>query len=207
MYNISIGLTVRRDNVLDPQKVKRSDFHWLNRFMLLMWKLGLGPYINAWPEVGGRIMVLNHYGRKTGKRLQTPLNYAEVNGEIYCLAGFGSAADWYKNVKANPQVEVWLPNGWWAGLAEEVLDPKLRLPILRQVIIASGAAANVFGVYINKMTDEQLEAETANYNLVRVRRTVARTGPGGPGDLAGVWPLATLLLLFALMSRRRRRRR
>ncbi len=193
--------------MLDPQKVKRTDFQWLNRFMMLMWKLGLGPYINAWPEVGGRIMVLNHYGRKTGKRLQTPLNYAEVNGEIYCTAGFGSEADWYKNVKANPQVEVWLPNGWWAGLAEEVLDPKLRLPILRQVLIASGAAANVFGYSVKQMTDEMLAAEMTGYMVMRIHRTVARTGPGGPGDLAGVWPLATLLLLFALMTRRRRRRR
>ncbi len=193
--------------MLDPQKVKRSDFQWLNRFMLLMWKLGLGPYINAWPEVGGRIMVLNHYGRNSGKRLQTPLNYAEVNGEIYCAAGFGSAGDWFKNVKANPQVEVWLPNGWWAGLAEEVLDPNVRLPILRQVLIASGAAAPVFGIPIKNMTDEMLASETAEYILVRIHRTVARTGPGGPGDLAGVWPMATLLLLFSLLTRRRRRRR
>jgi len=185
----------------------RKQFKFFNHFMMFMWRLGLGPYINAWPEVGGRIMVLNHYGRKSGKRVQTPLNYAEVNGEIYCTAGFGSAADWYKNIKANPQVEVWLPNGWWAGLAEEVLDPKLRLPILRQVLISSGAAAPIFGVPIKVMTDEQLDAETADYMLVRINRTVARTGPGGPGDLAGVWPLATLLLLFTLLTRRRRRRR
>jgi len=185
----------------------RKYFKLFNYFMMFMWRLGLGPYINAWPEVGGRIMVLNHYGRNTGKRLQTPLNYAEVNGEIYCTAGFGSTADWYKNVITNPQVEVWLPNGWWAGLAEEVLDPKLRLPILLQVLISSGAAAPIFGVPIKVMTDEQLAAETADYMLVRIRRTVARTGPGGPGDLAGVWPLATFLLLFALLTRRRRRRR
>jgi len=185
----------------------RKYFKLFNYFMMFMWRLGLGPYINAWPEVGGRIMVLNHYGRNTGKRLQTPLNYAEVNGEIYCTAGFGSAADWYKNIITNPQVEVWMPNGWWAGLAEEVLDPKLRLPILRQVLISSGAAAPIFGVPIKVMTDEQLAAETADYMLVRIRRTVARTGPGGPGDLAGVWPLATFLLLFALLTRRRRRRR
>jgi len=185
----------------------RKYFKLFNYFMMFMWRLGLGPYINAWPEVGGRIMVLNHYGRNTGKRLQTPLNYAEVNGEIYCTAGFGSAADWYKNIITNPQVEVWMPNGWWAGLAEEVLDPKLHLPILRQVLISSGAAAPIFGVPIKVMTDEQLAAETADYMLVRIRRTVARTGPGGPGDLAGVWPLATFLLLFALLTRRRRRRR
>lgn len=193
--------------MIDPLTVKPKSFTWLNKFMLLMWKLGLGPYINAWPEVGGRIMVLNHYGRRTGKRLQTPLNYVEVNGEIYCTAGFGNAADWYKNIIANPQVEVWLPNGWWAGIAEEVLDEKLRLPIMRKVMVASGAAARVFGFNVNQMNDEQIQEATAGYNLIRIRRTTARTGPGGPGDLAGIWPLATMLLLWVLLTRRRSKRR
>jgi deazaflavin-dependent oxidoreductase (nitroreductase family) len=191
----------------DVSLESRKHFQWFNYFMMFMWRLGLGPYINAWPEVGGQIMVLNHFGRRTGKRLQTPLNYAEVNGEIYCLAGFGRDADWYKNIIANPQVEVWLPNGWWAGLAEEVLDEKLRLPLIRQVILASGAAAPIFRVEIGQLNDDQLAEVTASYNLVRIRRTVARTGPGGPGDLAGIWPLATLLLLLALLGRRRRKGR
>ena len=185
----------------------RKNFKLFNRFMLFMWKLGLGPYINAWPEVGGQIMVLNHIGRKTGKRCQTPLNYAEVNGEIYCAAGFGSTSDWYKNIIANPQVEIWLPNGWWAGIAEEVLDEKLRLPIMHKVLIASGAAAPVFGLPIKQMSDEQIAAATVHYNLVRIRRTTSRTGPGGPGDLAGFWPLATFFLLWVLLTRRRCKRK
>ncbi len=193
--------------MMDSSKVMRQDFKLFNRFMLLMWKLGLGPYINAWPEVGGQIMVLNHYGRRTGKRLQTPLNFAEVNGEIYCTAGFGQDADWAKNIMANPQVEVWLPNGWWAGIAEEVLDAKLRPSIMRAVLIASGMAAPFFGVPIKQMSDEQVEEATANYNLFRIRRTTARTGPGGPGDLAWIWPLTTMISLWLLLTRRPRRRR
>lgn len=191
----------------DNPAVTRQNFKIFNRFMLLMWKLGLGPYINAWPEVGGRIMVLNHFGRKSGKRLQTPVNYTEVNGEVYCTAGFGADADWYKNIIANPQVEVWLPNGWWAGVAEEVLDLKIRPALMRAVLIASGIAAPFFGVPVKQMTDEQILDATANYKLIRIRRTTARTGPGGPGDLAGVWPLATMVLLWLLLTRRRGRRR
>lgn len=193
--------------MIDSSKDTRKKFKLFNRFMLLMWKLGLGPYINAWPEVGGQIMVLNHYGRRTGKRLQTPLNFAEVNGEIYCTAGFGQDADWYKNIIANPQVEIWLPNGWYAGLAEEVLDPKLRPSIMRSVLLASGVAAPFFGVPIKQMSDEQVEVATASYSLFRIRRTTARTGPGGPGDLAWIWPLTTLISLWLLLTRRPRRRK
>lgn len=193
--------------MIDSSKDTRRKFKIFNRFMLLMWKLGLGPYINAWPEVGGQIMVLNHYGRQTGKRLQTPLNFVEINGEIYCTAGFGQDADWYKNITANPQVEIWLPNGWYAGLAEEVLDPKLRPPIMRSVLLASGVAAPFFGVPIKQMSDEQVDEATADYSLFRIRRTTARTGPGGPGDLAWIWPLTTLISLWLLLTRQPRRRR
>ena len=137
----------------DNESRYRKGFKVLNHFMLGIWRLGLGKYLNAWPEVSGRIMVLNHIGRKTGKRRQTPVNYAMLNGEIYCTAGFGASSDWYLNIIANPQVEVWLPDGWWAGIADEVIDPKLRLPLMREVIIASGAAAPAFGI---KVQDEEM---------------------------------------------------
>ena len=96
----------------------RMAFKLINGFMLGMWRLGLGQFINIWPEGIGRIMVLSHTGRKTGLRRQSPVNYALLGGEIYCVAGFGKRADWYRNMLANPLVEVWLPDGWWAGVAE-----------------------------------------------------------------------------------------
>jgi hypothetical protein len=55
------------------------------------------------------------------------------------------------------------------------------------------------------MTNEELDAATADYRLIRIRRTEARTGPGGPGELAWVWPLATMLLLPLVLFRRRKR--
>lgn len=182
----------------------RQGFRQLNRFMLLMWRLGLGGWLNAWPAVGGRIMVLTHTGRKTGRRRQTPVNYAIVDGDIYCTAGFGRGSDWYRNIRACPQVEVWLPEGWWAGRAEEIGEAEERLPRMRAVLIASGFAAYLAGINPGKMSDQELERVTAKYRLLRIRRTAARTGPQGPGDLAWVWPLATMLLLPVALLRRRK---
>jgi deazaflavin-dependent oxidoreductase (nitroreductase family) len=193
--------------ILDPQLERRlqQGFKSLNRVMVSLWRLGLGPWINAWPEVGGRIMVLTHTGRKSGLRRRTPVNYALVQGELNCTAGFGSASDWYRNLRANANVEVWLPNGWWAGVAEEVTDPPTRLRLMRQVLIASGFAARVVGINPHSMTDEALSLATARYPLIHIRRTSACTGPGGPGELAWIWPLATLILLPLVCLRRRRR--
>ncbi len=180
----------------------RQAFKRGNPFMLMLWRLGLGAWVNAWPDVGGRILVLSHTGRKSGLRRRTPLNYAIVDGEVYVVAGFGSIADWYRNLRANPQVEVWLPDGWWAGEAEEVTDPALRLPLMRQVLIASGFAARLAGLEPRRMPDADLEAATRSYCLIHIRRTAARTGLGGPGDLAWVWPAATFWLLLQRRGRR-----
>jgi deazaflavin-dependent oxidoreductase (nitroreductase family) len=182
----------------------RQGFRTFNRFMLLMWRLGMGAWINAWPEVGGRIMVIRHIGRKTGRRRYTPVNYTIADGEIYCTAGFGSASDWYRNILAHPEVEVWLPDGWWAGVAEEVSDTSTRMPLLRQVLIDSGFAARAAGLDPVCMGNEELDRATATYRLIHIRRTQACTGRGGPGDLAWVWPLATMTLLPLVLFRRRR---
>jgi deazaflavin-dependent oxidoreductase (nitroreductase family) len=170
-----------------------------------MWRLGLGPWLSLWPDVGGRIMVISTTGRKSGQARCTPLNYAIVDGELYCTAGFGAVSDWYKNACANPRVEVWLPEGWWAGTAEDVTGCERRLELLRAVLRGSGVVAPLVGVDPRRLGDQALASATATYRLVHIRRDEARTGPGGPGDLMWVWPTATHVLLLALLLRRRPR--
>jgi hypothetical protein len=147
----------------------RRMFHTLNRFMVIMWKLGMGRMINFWPAVVGRIMVIKHRGRKSGREYLTPVNYAIVDGEIYCTAGFGSISDWHRNMLVNPNVELWLPDGKRSYCAEDISNSPQRLPILRQVLIASGFAAPMFGIDQKKLSDEQLEKAAKNYRLVHFK--------------------------------------
>ncbi len=186
------------------EKQLQQGFKQFNKFMLTMWRLGLGSWVNAFPSVTGQVMVVTHIGRKSGVKRRTPVNYASVDGDIYCTAGFGKSSDWYRNIIANPCVEVWLPDGWWAGVAEEALDPDTRTVLMRAVLIASGFAAYAAGIDPRKMSDEELDGVTASYRLIRIRRTTPLTGRGGPGDLAWVWPLATMILLPMVFSRRKR---
>ncbi|MBK7622453.1 MAG: hypothetical protein IPJ14_07245 [Kineosporiaceae bacterium] len=51
-------------------------FRYLNRFMVMMWRLGLGRLVNVWPRGSGRMLVLGDTGRRSGLRRWTPLNYA-----------------------------------------------------------------------------------------------------------------------------------
>ena len=174
----------------------RQAFKYLNKFMLMMWRLGLGSWLNFWPSVGGRIMVLSHIGRKSGLKHHTPVNYTILNGDIFCVAGFGNIADWYRNIINNPEVEVWLPpNSWWEGVGKDISESQDRLPILRQVLIASGFAARAFGINPYTISDENLEELCKEYRLLRISRKAPLTGTGGPGDQAWVWPRAVAILL------------
>jgi deazaflavin-dependent oxidoreductase (nitroreductase family) len=187
---------------ISPQAEKklRHYFRYLNRFMLLMWRLGLARFINIWPEVGGRIMVIQHIGRKTGKVRQTPVNYAEVDGEIYCTAGFGSISHWYRNLLANPEVEIWLPDGRFHAHAQDITDTPNALPLLRQVLINSGFAATAVGLTPQTMSDAELAAATASYRLMRFTKT--QPAPG-KADLLWIWPALAFLLVAGYWLRQK----
>ena len=174
-------------------------FKVFNRFMVLLWRLGLGSWGNA-TRYGGYVMVIRHLGRKTGSIHHTPVNYALIDGDIYCTAGFGRRSDWYRNIMLTPTVEVWLPDGRWAGVAEDVTELKNRAGIFRQLIVASGFAGPLFGVDARRASDDDLEGLLARYRLVRIKMVAATTGRGGPGDLAWVWPLTTFMLLLSLLA-------
>jgi len=138
--------------------------------MLFLWRLGLGRWVNVWPAVGGRIMLITHTGRRSGRRRQTPVNYAPVGEAVYCTAGFGTRCDWYRNLLSEPRVEVWLPKARWPGLAEDVSESPERILRLREVLVASGFAAYLAGINPRRISDEELERLADEYRLIRIVR-------------------------------------
>lgn len=110
--------------------------------------------------------MIKHRGRKTGKEYLTPVNYANVDHEIYSTAGFGSGTDWYRNLLGNPEVQLWLPEGRHCAHATDVSDSPQRSILLREIVIASGFAAPLFGVDPRKLTDEQMAKIGKDYRFV-----------------------------------------
>ncbi len=182
----------------------RQAFKRLNRMMLVLWRLGLGPLLNAWPSVGGRILVLTHRGRVSGLRRRTPLNYAPVAGGVVCLAGYGERCDWYRNVLADPRVEVWLPRGRWVGRVTDVSEAAERVDLMRQVLLASGFAAVAAGVDPRRLDDAGLAEATRDYRVIRIDSVGPAQGPA-PEDLAwmtrGAAVLGALLLGWTVWRR------
>jgi deazaflavin-dependent oxidoreductase (nitroreductase family) len=182
----------------------RLSFKYFNKFMVLLWKLGLSNWLNIWPKVLGRYLVITHTGRKSGAKFQTPVNYAVVDGEIYCVAGFGRESDWYKNVKKNPSIDVWLQDGWWQANAEEVIGQPNQIEIMRAVLVGSGFAARMFGINPLKIDDATLKYLTRDYCLMKLKLVNERTGNDGPNQYAWVWPITTLLLTIAVLRKRKK---
>lgn len=146
----------------------RKMFRSMNRGMVLMWRLGLGRWADAWPSVGGRVLVVEHRGRTSGNRYRTPLNFTPDGRARFCLAAFGTRSDWYRNALAAGRVVVWLPNGMWMAHPSDVTEEPGSLDRTRQVLIDSGFAARAFGLNPKAMTDDEIVAATADYRLVRL---------------------------------------
>lgn len=69
---------------------------------LFMHKLGFGGWERL---IGAQWMLIATTGRKTGKRRETLVDVMDYNptaDTYYIEAAYGSHADWFKNIQANP---------------------------------------------------------------------------------------------------------
>ena len=73
---------------------------------------------------GGLVLVLYTTGRKSGLERATPLQYEEIDGAYYVASARGTQADWYRNLLAEPRIEVLVKGQRLKALAEPVTDPE-----------------------------------------------------------------------------------
>ena len=71
----------------------------------------------------GTVLVLTTIGRRSGLPRDTPLQFEEINGVLHVAFARGTAADWFRNVVAEPRVTVTLRGREFAAVAEPVTDP------------------------------------------------------------------------------------
>ena len=89
-----------------------------NGLMKKLYAIGLGPL------VGRIVLLLTTTGRKTKLRRVTPLQYEQIDGDFYVAAGWGKSSDWFRNIVADPCVEVAVKSRRFQGQAEPITDPK-----------------------------------------------------------------------------------
>jgi deazaflavin-dependent oxidoreductase (nitroreductase family) len=87
--------------------------HWPPQ---IAYALGLGPLM------GRLVLLLTTTGRKSGKPRVVPLQYEEADGKYFLGSSRGVEADWVRNIRANPKVEVRVKSRRFSGTAEIVTD-------------------------------------------------------------------------------------
>lgn len=92
---------------------------------LYRWRLG-------W-LLGGRFVLLEHVGRKTGQQRQTVLEvvrYDQPSDTYIIIAGFGRQTDWFQNVLAAPIARVQVGRRHALVIARELSTDATTLELL-----------------------------------------------------------------------------
>lgn len=96
---------------------------WIVRFPVVLYKARLGFLF------GSRMLMLEHIGRKTGARRYAVLEVVDHPhpGTYVVVSGFGTRAQWFRNVRACPDVGVWVgPHGRAQATARLLTSDEVR---------------------------------------------------------------------------------
>jgi deazaflavin-dependent oxidoreductase (nitroreductase family) len=160
--------------------IMRRIFRLVNKFFMVpVFRLGLGPFFGN--PLTGYIMVLKAIGRKTGRVRCAPVNYAILEGQVYCISAGRNTSDWYRNLMANPEIEILLPAGPVFGRVVEVVDQSERLIAIRQVLKNAGFAGFFEGYNPYKVSDTELAEKTGDLPVLRFKPAGLANGASDPG--------------------------
>jgi deazaflavin-dependent oxidoreductase (nitroreductase family) len=161
-------------------------------------RAGLGPLFST--PFAGYLMVLRTRGRTSGQMRDAPLGYVVIGDAVYCVAGFGRSTHWFRNVEADPRVEVVLPGRAFSGIAEEVTDCEDYLVAMRRLLVTLGwLGTATIGADPRSAPDDAILARQTALPLVRIRATGIAPGPNDPGGLAWI-PLQLAAVWLTLKS-------
>jgi deazaflavin-dependent oxidoreductase (nitroreductase family) len=166
-------------------------------FMVPFFRLGLGSFVGN--PITGYIMVMKTIGRKTGKERYVPVNYAILDGNVYCMAGFGKGTHWYRNLQAQPYIEIIIPSGTLAGLAEDATISEEAIRIRRRLLKNSGFAGFFAGFNPFTISDTELREKTMDFPLVRIRPTGVGSGAGDAGGWLWILSLGVFVVILWLV--------
>ena len=165
-------------------------------FVVPAFRAGLGPLFST--PVAGSVMILRTTGRTTGRRREAPLGYVVLDGAVYVCAGFGRRTAWYRNLIADPRVEVLLPTVAFEGRAEPVLDAAEWSRAFPAYLDGIGLVGRALLGDVGRASEERKARLRTELPLVRIRPTGIAAGPADPGGR--LWVLVQLGSLLALIA-------
>jgi F420H(2)-dependent quinone reductase len=90
-----------------PRRLRYRGWQQFTQLHVRAYRLTKGRVGKRWS--GAPVLLLDHVGRKSGRRMTSPLIYGEDGQNLILVASFGGAPrdpHWWKNLKANPDTTV-----------------------------------------------------------------------------------------------------
>ena len=95
------------------------------RFPVWLYKAHLGFLF------GGRVFMIVHHGRKSGKRYVSGLEVlVRREGELFVFSAWGTRADWFRNIEAGGVDELWDGRRRYEDATFRVLEPDETYEVL-----------------------------------------------------------------------------
>ena len=193
-------------------RASQTAFRHANRYaMVPLHRAGLAAWLGN-PLTGWQLL-LTTTGRKSGLRRRTPLGYLVAEGAAWVMVGYGSSTLWYRNLLADPAVDVLLPaRPPFTADATDILDPGVRARIIPRLVRSMALPGTTIGCLPWSTPDERILELTAWVPLIRLSPadgSVLVPGPDDPGGLGWTWRtlVATLATVAAFRVLRGRPRR
>ncbi len=83
---------------------------------LYLWRMGLGSIL------GHNFVVMTTTGRKSGLPRHTMTEYAWINNRVVVASGWGTQAQWVKNLESDPHLTVQTAHGTQSCIAHRIED-------------------------------------------------------------------------------------
>jgi deazaflavin-dependent oxidoreductase (nitroreductase family) len=120
-FATTLATDLRREEVSVGTRTPGPLIGSLLRAPVLLYEWHLGWLL------GRRFLLLCHVGRRSGHRYRTVLEVVgsvAESGETVVVSGFGRSADWYRNVRVSPTVEVTVGRQRFRAVHRELAEPE-----------------------------------------------------------------------------------
>ncbi|MGW0180683.1 nitroreductase family deazaflavin-dependent oxidoreductase [Nocardia sp. NPDC003345] len=120
---------------------------------------------------GSRMLMLEHTDRKTGARRYVVLEIADhpEPGTYVMVSGFGTRAQWFRNVHADPRVRVWIGSRGPTAATANILAPDEVATSLRAYITRHPRAWNAMKPAIEDTLGAPIDDRGTGLPMVRLR--------------------------------------
>lgn len=141
---------------------------WLTRAPIWVYRARLGGLL------GGRLLMLEHVGRKTGARRQVVLEVIAGQqhrgaGSYIVASGFGDRAQWFRNIVANPRVRVYAGSRRPTPATARVLDQSEADRVLGDYIQRHPRTWEQFSAVLEQTLGEPVTATHTALPMVELR--------------------------------------